>query len=387
MARERLGWAAAAVLVVAVALAIYLLVLRPPSVDTTSLEIRDLRERLVVVGRVRPPSTAALGAVVTGVVREVGVREGDRVASGQVVVRLDDREARAAVAQAEARLVEVQALTRDEIERAELELEQATRDLERIRAVVEAGGLTRQRLEQAEQRAADAASRLEAARARATPWDSDAGANASVAAARAALEAARSRLDLTAVRTPYPGVVLQRLAEPGDAVQPGRALVTVAQEGPTGIVAFPSEDNLGRLRPGAPAWVSADAYPDDTFDAVVSLVTPRVDPAQGTVEIRLAVEEPPDYLRPGMTLSVDIETARRESVAVLATDAVRGLGTADPWVAVVRDGRVVRRSVGIGLRGNDFVEVTTGLAPDDRVIPSTAAVGPGDRVRTPGPEG
>src|SRR5690606_22068323 len=104
---------------------------------------------LAVVGRVRPPLRSELGAPVAGVVREVRVREGDRVAAGALVVRLDDREARAAVTEAEARLVEVEADAEAELAQAERELQQAERELERLRAVFAEGGLTLQRVEQA----------------------------------------------------------------------------------------------------------------------------------------------------------------------------------------------------------------------------------------------
>lgn len=368
---------AAALLVLTAVVVAYLRLGRPPIVDPVGLEVRDVRETLVVAGRVRPPSSAELGAVVAGTAREVLAREGDEVVPGQILVRLDDREARAALSEAEARLVEVQSTARDEIRRAALELEQATRDLERVQAVFAAGGLTRQRVEQAEQRAADAASRLEAARAEATPT----GENAAVGAARAAVEAARARLDLTTVRAPYRGVVLQRLVEPGAAVRPGVPLLEVAQHGPVEIAAFPSEDNLGRLHRGAPATVSPDAYPEEAFSATLSLVTPRVDPSQGTVEIRLRVDDPPPYLRPGMTLSVNLETGRREEATILPVDVVRGLGTDDPWVLVVEEGRAERRSVEIGLRGDAFVEIVSGLGSDDRVVPPGAGLDPGDRVR------
>lgn len=350
---------------------------RPSAVDTVAVQQRELRQTLAVAGRIRPISVAEVGSAMPGVVQEVNVREGDRVAGGDVLVRLDQEEPRAAVAQAEARLSEVEARARDEIRRAELELEQARRDLERITTVFAEGGLTRQRVEQAEQRAADAASRLDALRSGTDP----SGPSAAVTEARAALEIARARLAMTELTAPYDGVVLERLAEPGDAVQPGGTLVTLAAEGPLGVVVFPSEENLSGLDLGAPAIVSADAYPDRTFPARISFVAPLVDADQGTVEVRLDVDEPPPYLRPGMTLSVNIQTGRRENATVLPAEAVRGLGTNEPWVALVTDGRVERRPVRVGLRGDGFVEILDGIPAGEAVVRSSQDVEPGDRVR------
>lgn len=371
-------WAAVWVVASIAIVAVVFPRLRPREVSTVTLETRDIRRTLVVVGRVRPASRAELGAAVSGVVREVRVRDGQRVTEGEVLVRLEDRLERAAVSEAEARLVEVEASTRSEIERAALEAEQARRDLERVRSVRAVGGLTDQLVDQAEQRAADAESRLAAARA--SVGGAEPG--AAVTAARSALEAARARLALMAVTAPAQGVVLERLAEPGDAVQPGRGLIGFAADGPVEVEAYPGEENLARLDVGAAARVSADAYPDDVFEGTVLWVAPSVDPSQGTVEVRLAVPEAPEYLLPGMTLSVSLEVGRAEGASVLVADAVRGLGSGDPWVAVVQAGRVERRDVVVGLRGEAHVQVIDGLAPGEPVVPASEGVEPGDRVRT-----
>lgn len=353
-----------------------------PRVRTTEVEVveaasREVVRTLVVTGRVRPPIRSDIGAGVAGVVDLVAVREGDAVGAGDLLLRLDDREARALVTQAEARLAEVEAVAADEIRRAELEVEQARRDAERIRSVVLEGGLTQQRLEQAEQREADAVSRLTAARA----GVGSTGGSARVSEARAALEAARARLARHTIAAPYAGTVLSRLVEPGDAVQPGRGLIGLAADGPTELVAFPAEENLARIAVGAPARVSADAYPDDVFGATVSLVAPAVDDAQGTVEVRLSMDETVPYLRPGMTVSVNLEVERRRADVTVPVSAVRGLATDEAWVMLARDGRSERRDVGLGARGDSFVEITEGLEPGDAVIRAADEVEPGDRVR------
>ncbi|HSW29817.1 MAG TPA: efflux RND transporter periplasmic adaptor subunit [Longimicrobiales bacterium] len=372
-------WGAAAVVLVGAA-GLGLRALLPTAVTVTSLQRQDVVRTLVLVGRVRAPSRSRLGASVSGTVQEVRVREGDRVEAGQLLVSLDDREARARVAEAEAALSEVTASVRATVEQAEQEATLAQRDLERLQAVAREGGLTRQRVEQAEQRAADARSRLDAARAQAGP-DGDGRGIATVERARAALDGARARLALTRVEAPAAGTVLLRDVEPGDAAQPGRTLLEVALDGPTEIVVFPAEENLGGIQVGALATASADAYPDESFPARVALVAPSVDAAQGTVEVRLLAEAPPPYLLPDMTLSVNIEAGRRPGAAVLPEDAVRGLGTPEPWVAVVRDGRLERRDVEVGLRAGAWVEILSGLGEGEPVVPAAGSPEMGTRVR------
>ena len=376
--RARPGrWAVLAVSGVAAAL-VAGRALTPPAVTTTALQRQDVVQTLVLVGRVRPTSRVRLGATVAGTVTRVAVREGNRVDAGDVLVALDDREARARVVEAEAALAEITASVTSTVQQAEQEATLAQRDLERIQAVAREGGLTRQQVEQAEQRAADAASRLEAARARA---GGDGSGIATVARARANLEAARARLALTRVEAPAAGTVLLRDVEPGDAVQPGRTLLELSVDGPTEVVVFPAEENLGAIRLDAVASASADAYPDQVFPARVTFIAPAVDPAQGTVEVRLTVTDPPAYLLPDMTLSVNIEAGRRPSASVLPEDAIRGLGTPEPWVAVVEDGVLVRRDVEVGLRADRWVEVLSGLAEGEAVVPPEGSPAVGERVR------
>jgi HlyD family secretion protein len=369
-------WAIVAVLLLVVVVGVRRMT-APAEVTTVTLEQRDVVETLAVVGRVRAPSRAALGASVSGTVTEVRVREGDRVARGDVLVRLEDREAAAAVRQAEAALAETRAAAEYAIAEAEREAIQSARDLDRIRAVVAEGAFNPQRLEQAEQRAADAAGRLESLRA---TIGSD-GETASVARARASLQTARARLDLTRITAPADGVVLTRAVEPGDALSPGRVIMEMAFDGPTELVVFPGEENLSRLDIGAPAVASADAFPDRTFGATISLIAPSVDAAQGTVEVRLSIREVPDYLLPDMTVSVNLETGRKEGASVLVEDAVQGLGTSAPWVGVVRDGHLVRQDVTVGLRAVGFIEILTGVDGGDPVVLSAAADDVGGRVR------
>jgi len=346
-------------------------------VETVALETRDVRSTLVVAGRVRAPSTVALGSTVSGVVQAVDVEEGARVPEGMVLVRLDDRELRAAAAEAQWRLADIEASASDASRRAALEVEQSERELERVRAVVLAGGLTVQRLEQAEQRAAEARSRLLALEA----GRGDDGTPAPVRTARSALEGARARLAGASVVAPFPGVVLERLVEPGDAVQAGAPLLSFAKDGDMEVEVFPAEENLGRIRVGAPAVMSADAFPEVVYPGAVRSVAPAVDPASGTVAVRLSVESTQGSLRPGMTMSVNLETGRVSGARVLPASAVRGLGTGEPWVALVRAGRVERRLVEVGLRAGDHVEILSGLEAGDGVVLRADAVEPGVRVR------
>jgi HlyD family secretion protein len=112
----------------------------------------------------------------------------------------------------------------------------------------------------------------------------------------------------------------------------------------------------------------------------VAYIAPAVDLARGTVEVKLDVDSPPPFLRPDMTVSVNVETGRDARAIVLPAAAIRDPGTT-PWALVIRDGKTVRQAVTLGLRGDGTVQVLSGLAPGEAVISPAAPVGPGRRVR------
>lgn len=375
--RSRLPWVIlGAVALVAVA-ALPLWLARPEQVDAVAVARRDVVRTLVLTGRVRPQGRTQLGTSVAGNVREVLVREGARVVAGQLLVRIDDAQAAAGLAQARAALATATSRTRATREQAELVAQSARRDAERARALHAQGAISEKEKEDAERAAANAAAELEAAGARAGGAAS--ATLAEEARARAAVASAEALLALTRVRAPAAGIVLTRSVEPGDAVVPGQLLMELALDGATELVAYAREENLGDLEPEARAIASADAFPDSTFQARLRWVAPVVDPAQGTVEVRFAIPDPPPYLRADMTISVNVEAARREGALVVPRDLVGDISTAVPWVMLERDGRAVRQPVRLGIRGDRDAEVIDGLTEASRVLP--VQLQPGRRVR------
>ena len=366
-----------------------------PKVPAWQVERSELVQRVVASGRVLAPARIQVGSVVVGRVTRVPVDKGDRVKPGDLLVQLDDAEAkaalaqaRAAVAQSVARLEQVEVVsvrvTAEALRQAELRLSQAEVKLTRQRTLAEAGSVSRSDLDDAIQARDLAASQVESARIQASAAASGADRRSVLAAleqARGAEQAAAARLDNLSIRSPSAGVVTERDVEPGDVVQPGRALLIVARDGPTQLSVLPDEKNLALLRLGQPATASADAYPDRTFPARVAYIAPAVDLSRGTVEVKLDVENPPDFLRPDLTVSVNVETGRDPQALVLAAGAIRDPG-ASPWALVVRDGKASRQPVTLGIRGDGRVQVLTGLAPGEWVVSPAAAVGPGSRVRT-----
>jgi HlyD family secretion protein len=134
------------------------------------------------------------------------------------------------------------------------------------------------------------------------------------------------------------------------------------------------EKNMRYLKLGQRALVVADAYPGQRFDAVLAYINPAVDATRGSVEIKLDVVTPPDFLRQDMTVSVDIEVARRADVLTLSISAIRDGTSAEPWVMVLNNKRLQRRTVKLGVRGDNRVEILEGLREGDEVLPATGLV-------------
>jgi len=371
---------------------------RGTSVQVAPVLRSDLLQSVVATGRLNAPARIDLAAEVTATVLAVQVREGDHVKSGQLLVRLSDAEARAALQQANAALGEARnratqqatvaaPVATQTVVQADAAWRNAERDFQRAQELVAQGFFSQQKLDEARRTLDTSASALQAARVQAEanqPRGVESGLAADrVAQAQAAVQIAEARLARLAITSPVDGVVLVRNVEPGTMAQPGRVLLALAA-GSTRIDAGIDEKNLHILMLGMPARAAADAYPAEPFDAQLSYIGPAVDLQRGTVEVRLAVPQPPVFLKPDMTVSVELIGAKRQGVLVLPTTAVREADSASPWVLALRDHRAVRVPVKLGLRGIGTVEIVSGLAEGELAIPQTEKALPGDSVRQAG---
>lgn len=393
-------------LVAAIALAAlaFLLVPRTRAVDVVEVTRGPIAQSVVATGRMASPARIELSSQLTARVERVAVREGDPVVAGAVLVELRSDEARATLAAAQAALAEARAHLRQlaqvqrpvadqQLLQAEAAYRLAEAEQRRSAELLARGFVSQARLDEADRTLAVAQATQRAARAQALA-SRDGGVEGELAAARlrqaqANHEAARVRLDLLLLRAPAAATVLTREVEPGDTAQAGRTLLTLAETGETRIIASVDEKNLKLIRADQAASVIADAFPDRPFEARVFYVAPSIDLQRGTVEVRLVVAQPPAFLRPDMTVSVELVAGRREDALRLASEAVRGADAGAAEVLALRDGRAVRVPVKTGLRGVGVVEILDGLAPGElAILPSSpAAEGERVRVRTPRPRG
>jgi len=354
--------------------------LQGPELPGYRLETRPLVQRVVASGEVDSQSLAQVGSEITGVIAVRHVREGDAVKAGDLLLELRDDEQRARLREAEAALRQLIDSSRPQaqatLREAQNNLEQADRELQRRETLFERKLLASEALEQA--RRATLTARVVRDRARfAAAAVGEGGSEEQVLRQR--LEAARANLAKASIHAQVDGIVQTREVEPGDLVQPGRTLLTIARSGSSEILLPLDEKNLAPIELGQAARIIADAYPDRVLPARVSFIAPSVDTARGTIDVHLDLLEPADFLRQGMTVSVNIETGRREQALVLPNDALRARDGTRAQVLRVNDGVVERVSVRLGMLGTALSEVSEGLAAGDLVLIGDAEEG--QRVR------
>ena len=381
-----------------VGVAVVLLKMRGPSVRTSLAVRKDLEQHLVASGRVRVPTRVQIAAQVSGLVVAVAAVEGQRVKAGDLLVQVDDREQSAAVAQAEAGIKQANArvdqlrrvgaiVATESLREAQTNLERTQLELQRTEKLVASAAVPVVELENA-RRAVSIASAQRASAEAQQIASQPAGADSRIALtaliqAQAQLAGAKVRLAQTRIVALQDGTVLSRSVEPGDVVQPSRTLLVLAADASTELQFQADERNLALLHVDQPARASADAYPQQTFDARVSYIAPSIDPQRGSVEVRLAVPNPPAQLRPDMTVSIDLLIAAKKAALTVPSDVVHGMATASPWVLAVENGRVVRHDVVLGIRGEGSIEIASGLSEGAEVIFADGAqLAVGARVRT-----
>lgn len=392
-------WRVLGVLIAATAVALLAprLLLGPSAVVDTVVR-RELIQTVVASGHVEAPYRAEIGSQITGIVADIPVDEGEFVKAGDVLIRLDDRDARAAVDQAqstvetaEARIRQIDEVARpaaeEALKQAKATLINAQQSFDRTNSLYKGGYATRAQYDEARRdlditTAQERAAQLQLATNQ--PGGSDYTlAQHALAQAKAVLRSARTRLAYTVITAPRDGTLITRNVEQGDVVQPGRILMTLSPAGEAQLVVQIDEKNLGLIRAGQKALASADAFPNQSFPAELFYINPAVDLQRATVEVKLRVapaDEPP-YLRQDMTVSVDIEVARKPDALVLPIRAVRDAAGPAPWVLKVESGRARRQRIALGLRTATLVEIVSGLNAGDKVVPSTAHVRDGQRVR------
>lgn len=307
---------------------------------------------------------ATVSAKVTGKVREVLIEEGQKVAAGQVLARLDPVDADAQRTLAASQL----AAARSQIGSVQAQLKQAEADAMRLSTLAGQQLVSRAQAEQAiAQRDALRAQLATAQR------------NAQVAAD--SLRIADNGVDNTVVRAPFAGVVIAKAAQPGEIVSPLSAGGGFTRTGIGTVVDMDSlevevevgEAYIGRVKPGMPTQTVLNAYQDWKIPGRVIAIIPAADRGKATVKVRVALDAKGDpRIVPDMGARVSFlddapAQAQRKPGVLVPASAITERGGKDV-AFVVQDGKAVQRALTLGRTLGDDREVLAGLAGGEQVV-------------------
>lgn len=380
---------------------------------STSAAAAGRRVILNATGYIIAAHKIELASKVVGRVAWIGVNKGDRVAKGQPVVRLEDDEYQAQLQQArgrlmslEARLAELERGSRPEeiavakanLAQAEAELENARISLERTRKLVAENVLSRQALDDAE-----AAYNAQAARVRSLERTFElvriGPRQEQIDAARGQIEEAKGQLRFfqtqlsnTVIRAPVSGTILEREVEIGEYVTTS----FVGERGAKGyVVSMADLNNLqveldinqndfARLAPRQRGIVTTDAYPDREYDGIIVEISPEANRQKATVQVKVKILQPDEYLRPDMNASVAfyVEEPGAAGASAAPVIFVPPSAVRDGAVFLVVNGRAVRRTVKTGGTTPQGLRIEDGLfGGEDLIVNLPLAMKDGARVR------
>jgi len=330
-------------------------------------EITVPRE-IVVPAEIEPESKVLLAPEVSGMIKEIRVREGDRITRGEPLILIDDRDHRNSLAQAEAGLAAAQA----QVASAEQTYNVVRTQFERMEKLWESKSISEAAYDKVRARHEQARS-------------GHLSAQAQLKAARAQLATVQSMVEDCVITAPFDGYVAARLENPGAVVQtmPPTSLMLVVQLDPVRIKASVPEQILTGISLGMPAEVLLDALPGDVSVGEIAAISPLVDPASrnGTVEVRLA--NPEGKIRPGMAARVRITLGERAYLSVPRSCLLSGVSDREGQVfALDSSNRAQRRQLKLAGFYEEKALVTDGLLAGERVvIRGMHAVADGAEVR------
>ena len=202
-------------------------------------------------------------------------------------------------------------------------------------------------------------------------------AESDLARIRAQIAAQAQRLEYFKLVAPMDGIVLKEDGEVGDMVDPGTILYRIGLEKPLWVVAEVNEEDIPRVRVGQKALLRTDAFANQVLHGAVKQITPAGDPVAKTFRVRIGLPDDTP-LRVGMSVESNIVSREKPDVLLVPANAV-----VNNSLFAVENGRARRRKVEVGIRGTGFVEIVNGVAEGELVAsPATANIKDGRRVRS-----
>lgn len=374
---------------------------KPREVEVATVTRQSAVDRNVILtagGYIIPRVRVEVSSKISGRVMELNVDKGDTVTAAQVLARLDNVEivaqldqAKAARAAAAARLEQAERGSRpEEIRRAQAAVEQAdanvqtTRtNLDRAKALNKTGVFAKQALDDSQNAYDVAEAQLKVARenyelARLGPRKEEIDlARAQLAEADASIRWFNTQLENTIIRAPLGGTILERLIEKGEMVTTGyvasrgakSALVSIADLKDLEVELDINEADIPRVHLKQTCSLAPDSYPDHKYKGRVREIAPEANRQKATIQVKVSIIDPDEYLRPETNAKVNfLEEARESRGAQESRIFIPKTAVVDGAVFVLDGGRAVQRKIRTGDELWGQVEVITGLSGGEQVI-------------------
>jgi len=379
---------------------------------------------LSATGYIVAHHTINVNSKVTGRLAWIGVEKGDKVKEGQVIVRLEDQEFRAAYLQAKGAVENAQAYSDElrhgsrpeEIQQAQHNVEEARATvandkltLDRIKELARGGVVSRQQLDDAtakfeadQQRANSLGKAFELAKIGPRP-EERARAQGALNQAQGQLDYAKAQLDATVIRAPVTGTILDRTAEKGELIT--AQFASAAAGGPQGSVVSLADLNdlqveldiaqadFARLSPAQKAVVTTDAYPDKQYNGQIAQISPEANRQKATVQVKVQVLNPDKYadvqLRPEMNATVrflanDKPKDTKDPAGVFVPSTAMRDHDGKKVVYVAYNGRAVAREIHILSQRADGALVDGLVGGENVITTAPATLKDGDKIKVKG---
>jgi HlyD family secretion protein len=372
-------------------------------VRTARVERGQIRSLISTNGKIEPVQNFEAHSPLTTSVHRVLIKEGDAVKKGQLLVILDDADARSQAARAQTQLktalAEVSAMERGgnqeevfslnaQMVKAHADRDAAQRNLDALKRLQQQGAATAGEVKAAENALAEADAQLNLLQQKQTKRYSSpemARVEAQRQEAQAAYDAAQEILAKANVRAPFDGVVYSLPVRQGAFVASGDLLLQLADLRKVQVRAFVDEPDVGKLAPGNPIEITWDAVPGRTWQAVVNAIpsTVKLRGSRNVGETISIVDNKDMKLLPNVNVGVTIVNAQRENVLVVPREAVR-MDDSKPYVLQVIGQKLKRQDVETAISNLTQVEVVRGIALNDVVAISSSngkPIGDGTQVK------
>jgi HlyD family secretion protein len=377
----------------------------PPKIGFTRVKRATLVSTLPTNGKVEPFDWQAIRSERAGILSRVSVRDGERVAKGEVVASISDPSLQADLQGGEARVAEAQANLsalesggkpaelveiENSLKQSRLQLQQQQKDSEALQRLAQKQAATTAEVDAARQKVKQSETEiqgLEQRRSSLVAKSDVAAARARLQDAQASFELARERASQSVVRAPMSGVVYGLAVRTGAYVNPGDLLANVGNLDRLRVRVYVDEPELGRVAEGQPVTITWQALGGKQWSGRVERKPTSIQPlgTRQVGEVICLIDNPRHELIPGTNVDATIRTAVVENALVIPKETLRHDAQGN-YVLLLKDQAVERRPVDTGVASVSEIQVTSGVAEGDSVaLPSDTPLQPGDRVTPQSP--